>query len=196
MDKAQIPGNVLMIVAGVVILAVILVFAYRGILGMTKGSDAAMRTQTEQALLQDLSSGMARGAVKDVSYPWPYGVDRICFVDLAKVKAADIADEPLIQSSVASGVQENVFFLGNSLFEGFDAPHLALSSPPYYFCTGPTASGLSLAMRGTGAATLVGVPPDKATCQLAVSKGWCPVIDLPYGYGYRAGCCSDYGLCC
>lgn len=35
-----------------------------------------------------------------------------------------------------------------------------------------------------------------ATCQNAQDNGLCSGLDLVYGRGYQAACCSEHGLCC
>ena len=35
-----------------------------------------------------------------------------------------------------------------------------------------------------------------AVCQNAQDNGLCSGLDLVYGSGYRASCCSEHGLCC
>lgn len=34
------------------------------------------------------------------------------------------------------------------------------------------------------------------TCQNAQSSGLCDGLDIAYGSGYQAACCSEHGLCC
>lgn len=37
---------------------------------------------------------------------------------------------------------------------------------------------------------------DQQICQNAESAGFCPGLDIVFGSGYQAACCSEYVLCC
>ena len=59
-------------------------------------------------------------------------------------------------------------------------------------------SGLQHLMQGTlrGKILLYDIISSQSVCQNAESNGLCGGLDIVYGIGYKAACCSEHGLCC
>ena len=59
-------------------------------------------------------------------------------------------------------------------------------------------SGLQHLMQGTlrGKISLYDIISSQSVCQNAENDGLCGGLDIVYGSGYKAACCSEHGLCC
>ena len=59
-------------------------------------------------------------------------------------------------------------------------------------------SGLQHLMQGTlrGKILLYDLISSQTICQNAEDRGLCDGLDIVYGAGYEATCCSEHGLCC
>lgn len=59
-------------------------------------------------------------------------------------------------------------------------------------------SGLQHLMQGTlrGKILLYDLISSQGVCQNAENNGLCDGLDIVYGAGYKAACCSEHGLCC
>ena len=59
-------------------------------------------------------------------------------------------------------------------------------------------SGLQHLKQGTlrGKILLYDLISSQIVCQNAESNGLCGGLDIVYGSGYKAACCSEHGLCC
>ena len=154
----QISGTVFVYIFSAIIIAVILIFGYKSIVGTTEKIG-----QTELAILKnDIISGIGAmktdfGSSKKVSYSIPQQTE-LCIFDLEKKDAIfeNLPEgfNPLIIDSIRNNIRKNAFVWGNEIFEPFYAGEIELREP-YFQCLKPVAGKVSFVIEGLGNRTLI-----------------------------------------
>ena len=156
--KSQISGTVFVYIFSAIIIAVILIFGYRSIIGTKEKIE-----QTELAILKNeiiLDIEVMKndfGSSKEVSYSIP-SQTQLCLFDLEKKDAilGNLPEgfNPLIIDSIRNNVRKNAFVWGNEIFEPFYVGEIELREP-YFQCLKPIAGKVSFVIEGLGNRTLI-----------------------------------------
>ena len=160
--KCQISGTVFVYIFSAIIIALILIFGYRSIIGTKEKIE-----QTELAILKnEIISGIEAmktdfGSSKEVSYSMPPQT-QLCLFDLEKKEGllGNLPEgfNPLIIDSIRNNVRKNAFVWGNEIFEPFYAGEIEIKEP-YFQCLKPIAGKLSFVIEGLGNRTLISANP-------------------------------------
>lgn len=119
MKKAQI-GQIIVYILAVVIFAMILVFGYKAVVNLRQQTEQAAYISFQKALEADIKSiYFDFESVKQKTYSIA-GYTKVCFITSHPEMATGITitGEPMIENSVNSGVQKNVFLV-NSKIDSF-----------------------------------------------------------------------------
>lgn len=193
--------TVVYIIAG--ILAVLfLVFGYRMIGSIGEKGEQAFLVKFKSELEKDIGSvGFDIGSVKIEKYGVPSTFDEICFVDLRDVVVSYLGNYSIIQDSVESGANKNVFLMGEGGFETMYIEDLGVFYWPHYSCLSTRTGIIELEIEGVGHGAAVKVM-EREYCNNAEILDMCLGLDTVFcpdykeECGYRAKCCEKYNLCC
>lgn len=193
--------TVIYIIAGI-IAVLFLVFGYRMIEDIGEKGRQAFLVKFKSELDDDIGSvGFEIGSVKIEKYDVPSNFDEVCFVDLVHVDVSDLGDYPIIQNSVESGANKNIFLMGEQGFETMYIEDLGVFYWPHYSCLSPRTGKIELEIEGVGYGAAVKVV-ERDYCNNAQIFDMCLGLDLAFcpdyklDCGYRAKCCEKYKLCC
>ena len=156
--RGQISGMVFVYIFSAIIIALILIFGYRSIIGTKEKVE-----QTELAILKNkiiLDIEVMKtdfGSSKEVSYSIP-SQTQLCLFDLEKKDAilGNLPEDfnPLIIDSIRNNIRKNAFVWGNEIFEPFYAGEIEIKHP-YFQCLKPIAGKVSFVIEGLGNRTLI-----------------------------------------
>jgi hypothetical protein len=194
--KSQAASQPMIYILGALAIVATIYIGYR-LIGKTSEPISAYAVESlEQDLKTDTASiSEEQGSKIARTYDTPAGVDTICLVDLEHVNPVQIIGYPIVQDSVASGAEKNVFLLGEKTIESFYLPNLEMHTP-YYACTDVDEEDLELQMSGSGESAVVSSPVSELYCTNAQGGNLCNELDVMFGAGYKAGCCEDHEKCC
>lgn len=154
----QISGTVFVYMFSAIIIAVILIFGYRSIIGTKEKIE-----QTELAILKnEIISGIEAmktdfGSSKKVDYSMPQQTE-LCLFDLEKKDAifGNLPEgfNPLVIDSIRNNIRKNAFVWGNEIFEPFYIGEIEIREP-YFYCLKPIAGKVSFVVEGLGNRTLI-----------------------------------------
>lgn len=198
MKRAQISGQVFLYIFGVIIIGLVIFLGYRFISGTGKASEKYVSSEFQKSLINDINSLTGSpGSTYTKKYTLPAGFDEICFVDTEVVSVGDLGNYPIIQNSVDTGVENNVFLSGKQYFGAFNVKNMQVSNYPFFYCAKSRKGIVEINMLGSGDATIMLIEPYETYCRNAENLDLCNELDFTFETtGYKAGCCSLYTLCC
>ena len=157
-NEGQISGMVFVYMFSAIIIALILIFGYRSIIGTKEKI-----VQTELAILKnkiisDIESIKTDfGSSKEVSYSIPQQIE-LCLFDLEKKDAilGNLPQDfnPLIIDSIRNNIRKNAFVWGNEIFEPFYIGEIEIKEPHFY-CLKHVAGKVSFVIEGFGNKTRI-----------------------------------------
>jgi len=120
--KAQSPGQVIIYVLSLIMISLIFVYGYNAVKDFRVRADqvAYIKLKTDlQAAAKAISTDY--GSVKRESFPLPGKYTEVCFADLDSgvYGASNIDEYPIIEDSVNSNVQKNVFMITDTMEDSF-----------------------------------------------------------------------------
>ena len=154
----QISGTVFVYIFSAIIIAMILIFGYRSIIGTKEKVQQTELAVFTNQIISDIKSMSADfGSSKEVSYSIP-SQTQLCLFDLEK-KDAIFENLPegfnvLIIDSIRNNLRKNAFVWGNEIFEPFYIGEIEINEP-YFQCLKPIAGKVRLVIEGLGNRTLI-----------------------------------------
>lgn len=160
--KSQISGTVFVYMFSAIIIAVILIFGYRSIIGTQESIEQTELAMFKNKIISDIESIIADfGSSKEVSYSIPSQTE-LCIFDLSKKESIfeNLPPDfnPLIIDSIRNNVRKNAFVWGNEIFEPFYIGEIEIREP-YFYCLNPVAGKVSFVIEGLGNRTLILTSP-------------------------------------
>ncbi len=154
----QISGTVFVYMFSAIIIAVILIFGYRSIIGTKEKVEQTELAMFKNKIISDIESIRADfGSSKTISYSIP-SQTQLCLFDLEKkdeiFKNLPEGFNPLIIDSIRNNIRKNAFLWGNEVFEPFYVGEIEIKEP-YFHCLEPVAGKVSFVVEGLGNRTLI-----------------------------------------
>src|SRR3989338_8826440 len=156
--KSQISGTVFVYIFSAIIIAMILIFGYRSIIGTKEKIEQKELELFKNRIISDINSmGSDFGSSKEVSYSIP-SQTQLCLFDLEKkdviFKNLPEGFNVLIIDSIRNNIRKNAFVWGNEIFEPFYIGEMEINEP-YFQCLKPIAGKASFVIEGLGNRTLI-----------------------------------------
>ncbi|MEK6869546.1 MAG: hypothetical protein AABX74_04910 [Nanoarchaeota archaeon] len=156
--KSQISGTVFVYIFSAIIIAVILIFGYRSIVGTTEKIEQTELAILKNKIISDIEAMKSDfGSSKEVSYSIP-SQTQLCMFDLEKkdaiFKNLPEGFNPLVIDSIRNNIRKNAFVWGNEVFEPFYIGEIEIREP-YFYCLKPIAGKVSFVIEGLGNRTLI-----------------------------------------
>lgn len=160
--KSQISSTVFVYIFSAIIIALILIFGYRSIIGTQEKIEQTELELFKNRIISDINSmGSDFGSSKKVAYSIPQHT-QLCMFDLEKKDAIfeNLPEgfNPLIIDSIRNNVRKNAFVWGNGIFEPFYAGEIEINDP-HFQCLKPIAGKVSFVIEGLGNRTLILASP-------------------------------------
>ena len=203
--KGVFTGGRVIVYAVILVVAVLfIVFASRMIVDVGEKGQQVVLMGFKNKLDKDVQSiGFEMGSVKVESYNIPSTFNEVCFVDLEHVNLFWL-ENPLVEDSVSSGGNKNVFLIGKNSFESFYVEDLGVFYYPHHTCIYTRTGTFELETEGTGdGAAIKSLKRDFCEEADESQNGWmCYALDFQFcpdyqpDCGYKALCCEIYDLCC
>jgi len=126
--KAQIAGQMFVYILGFVIFALVLLYGYNAIKNLGEKAEQTSYIQFKTEFTQSIKKlSTDYGTVRRKEFTVPRGFTSVCFVDSDRIGVGiTMSDYPLIKDSVQSGVQDNLFLIGQGVQDSFDAGKLEI----------------------------------------------------------------------
>lgn len=155
---SQISGTVFIYIFSAIIIAAILIFGYRSIIGTEESIEKTELAMFKNKIISDIESIRADfGSSKEVSYSIPQHT-QLCLFDLNKKDAIfeslPEGFNPLIIDSIRNNIRKNAFVWGNEVFEPFYIREIEIGEP-YFYCLKPIAGKVGFVVEGLGNRTLI-----------------------------------------
>lgn len=110
MRRAQIQGQIFVYILALFIVGLILYFGYNAIQDLTDRADLAAKIKFQTDIESYIKSLRGNyGSEKTIRLNVPGGFEKVCFADISFHFGNEMNDYPIIEESVKSGVQKNVF---------------------------------------------------------------------------------------
>ena len=156
--KSQISGTVFVYLFSAIVIALILIFGYRSIIGTKEKIEQTELAILKNKVISDIGTIMTDfGSSKTVSYSIPSQTE-LCIFDLSKKEGIfenlPANFNPLIIDSIRNDIKKNAFVWGNEIFEPFYAGEIEIKEP-YFYCIKPIAGKVSFVIEGLGNRTLI-----------------------------------------
>ena len=156
--KSQISGMVFVYIFSAIIIALILIFGYKSIVGTKEKVEQTELAISKNEIISDIGAIKTDfGSSKRVSYSIP-SQTQLCLFDLEKRDAIfeNLPEgfNPLIIDSIRNNVRKNAFVWGNEIFEPFYVGEIEIREP-YFYCLKPIAGKVSFVIEGLGNRTLI-----------------------------------------
>ena len=157
-QRGQISGTVFVYMFSAIIIALVLIFGYRSIIGTKEKIEQTELALFKNQIISDIRAMSADfGSSKEVSYSMPQQTE-LCLFDLEKKDAifGNLPEDfnPLIIDSIRNNIRKNAFVWGNEIFEPFYAGEIEIKEP-YFQCLKPIAGKVSFVIEGLGNRTLI-----------------------------------------
>ncbi len=156
--NSQISGTVFVYMFSAIIIALILIFGYRSIIGTQESIEQTELAIFKNKIISDIE--MIRtdfGSSKTVSYSIPRQT-QLCIFDLSKKESIfeNLPPDfnPLIIDSIRNNIKKNAFVWGNEIFEPLYLGEIEIREP-YFYCLEPVAGKISFVVEGLGNRTLI-----------------------------------------
>ena len=156
--KGQIASEAFVYALTIVIVGVILVMGYRYLSSSKNLMDKGELVQLQSRLAADAATiGKDHGRYKKISYPVPQNLDEVCIADLNQkdkiLSSKLISFYPLIQDSLNSGADKNVFFIGAAEQNSHYTQGIRINHYPYISCFKSKNNKVELGLEGLGGGT-------------------------------------------
>ncbi|MBS3114782.1 hypothetical protein J4448_06810 [Candidatus Woesearchaeota archaeon] len=156
--RGQISSEILVYALTVVILGVILVMGYKYFSSSKNLMDKGELVQLQSRLAADAATiGKDHGRYKKISYPVPQNLDEVCIADLNQkdkiLSSKLISFYPLIQDSLNSGANKNVFFIGATEQNSYYTQGIQINHYPHINCFKSKNNKVELGLEGLGGGT-------------------------------------------
>jgi len=128
--KAQIAGQMFIYVLAFIIFALVLLYGYNAIKNLRDKAEQTSYIQFKTEITQTVKKlSTDYGTVRRKEFALSGGYIRVCFVDSERIgKGIILADYPLIEDSVTSGVEANLFLVsGKGIEDSFNAGKLDIN---------------------------------------------------------------------
>src|SRR3989338_539125 len=156
--RGQISGMVFVYIFSAIIIALILIFGYRSIIGTKEKVEQTELAILKNKIISDIGAMKTDfGSSKEVSYSIPQQTE-LCLFDLEKkdaiFKNLPEGFNPLIIDSIRNNIRKNAFVWGNEIFEPFYIGEIEINEP-YFYCLKQIAGKVSFVIEGLGNRTLI-----------------------------------------
>jgi|TARA_Y100000031_G_C8231409_1_gene391074 hypothetical protein len=152
--KSQV-SQIFIYIITLLIVALVLFYGYRAIFSFKEKADTVSFIQLKNDLenmVETLSVDF--GSVKVRDFTAPPDIMTVCFVtNFPSMPTLSNTEYPLIEDSVNSKVQKNVFLIGQNVEESFYVEKVVTDSA--LFCVNATGNKINLRMEGMGDHTLI-----------------------------------------
>ena len=160
--RGQISGTVFVYMFSAIIIALILIFGYKSIVGTKEKVEQTELSILKNEIILDIGAmNTDFGSSKEVPYSIPTQT-QLCMFDLEKknmiLENLPEGFNPLIIDSIRNNVRKNAFVWGNEIFEPFYVGEIEIREPHFY-CLKPIAGKVSFVIEGLGNRTLISVNP-------------------------------------
>ena len=154
--KGQLIGQVFIYIIAIVIVAFILVYGYNAITTFKGKADQVSYIQFKNKLQNTIEVlTVDFGSVRIEEFTVPDNINTICFVkNYEGFPTLTNTGYPLMEDSVNSKIDKNVFLIENNIEESFLAGTIALASGDYS-CIPVRGSKIELRMEGMGDHTII-----------------------------------------
>jgi len=205
-NRGQIAGQMFVYISGIIIIGMIIFFGLRIFNNASKISEKYVSNEFQNKIKSDVNSLIdASGSYNTNKYILPKGFDEICFINPSSfekysTKIGDLPNYPMIQDSISSGSNNNVFLFSSKSFGAFYINNLELIDPPYFACSSAIRGVVSVKFISFGDMVSIKASAYKKYCENAANadingNDLCAGLDIAFGAGYREDCQTKYGLC-
>ncbi len=153
--KAQLIGQVFIYVITIVLVAFILVYGYKAITTFKEKAEQVSFIQFKNDMQNTVEVlSLDFGSVKIKEFTVPDDIDNVCFVkNFPSMPTLSNTKYPIIEDSVNSGVDKNVFLVGKGVEESFNAGKISIDGN--FLCVSALGDIIKLRMEGKGDHTLI-----------------------------------------
>ncbi len=158
MKKAQI-GQIVVYLLAMVIFAMVLIFGYRAVVNLRQQTDQVAYLSFQKGLEADIESiYFDYESVKQKTYSIA-GYTKVCFITSYPEMPTDIymPEEPIVENSVDSGVQKNVFLV-NDKIDSFYVGKIDTDPIEFFECIDVVNGKLNIRLTGQGDSALLTIP--------------------------------------
>ena len=150
MNKGQFVGQIFIYVLAVIITAIVLGYGYKAVVTFKEKSDQVSYIQFKTNLQNDIESITSDfGTVEIKLYSIPLNFKEVCFVkNYPSLKTLSNTEHPIIEDSVNSKVEKNVFLVENIAKDSFYAGKIDVEKDLY--CINTANGKLRLRLEGMG----------------------------------------------
>lgn len=148
--KAQLIGQVFIYVITIVIVSFILLLGYNAITSFNEKANQVSFLQFKNDMQNTVESlSFDFGSVKVRDFTLPENIKIVCLVkNFPDIPTLSGTDYPIIENSVNSGVNKNVFLIANNIEESFYLKKIDLSED--LFCWPVIGSKIEFRIEGMG----------------------------------------------
>ena len=148
--KGQMIGQVFIYLITLVLVSFLLFYGYRAISTFKEKTDQVSYIQFKNDLQNTIETlSLDFGSVKVKQFTVPDNINVVCFVrNFPGMPSLSGTKYPIIEDSVNSGLDKNVFLISDNVEESFFAGKI--SSKEDLFCAPATAGKIGLRMEGMG----------------------------------------------
>ena len=148
--KGQIIGQVFIYLITLVLVSFLLFYGYRAISTFKEKTDQISYIQFKNDLQNTIETlSLDFGSVKVKQFAVPDNINTVCFVrNFPNMPGLSGTKYPIIEDSVNSGLDRNVFLVSDNVEESFFAGKI--SSLDDFFCVAAVAGEIELRMEGMG----------------------------------------------
>jgi uncharacterized membrane protein len=148
--KAQLIGQVFIYVITIVIVSFVLLLGYNAITSFNEKANQVSFLQFKNDLQNTVESlSFDFGSVKIRNFVLPDNIKLVCLVkNFPNMPSLSGTDYPIIENSVNSGVNKNVFLISQNIEESFYIENIDLSED--LFCKPVVGSEIKFKIEGLG----------------------------------------------
>jgi hypothetical protein len=200
-DKRAQTSQMFVYIFSLLVMSAVLIFGFRAIVNIRERGEDMDRIRFESDLVSDIA-GISKDydSVRIDEYTLPKGYFRVCFVDPSAAPVLLETPYGLVNESIKSGIDANIFLMGDGSFDSIFAGKLSIDCDPYYYCFTNEFGYFELVLDGKGNRTELRPVPTYKTCTDArdgVDGIRCDDLDSVYCLkGYRDLCCKRHSICC
>ncbi len=163
--KGQVQESTFMRLAALIVVSGILIFGYTAIRDNNEKQCEINSLRFMKSIENEVSRlDSSTGSMKREVYHLGCGIDQLYFIDLDEDVSSYFDENAIINSSIDSGTQKNVFMLSDGIIKkDFYVENLEIEFP-YYLCIKPDEGEFSLMFEGTGLKTKINNPDSLLDC--------------------------------
>ena len=155
MRKGQLIGQIFIYIIAIILVAFILGYGYKAVVSFRQKSEQVsyIKFKTElQNAVETITSDF--GSVKVIDLSVPRNFERVCLVkSYPSLPTLSGTNNPIIEDSVNSGVERNVFLVENIAKDSFYVGKIDVS--PDLYCVDIVSGIVRLRLEGKGDHTLI-----------------------------------------